>query len=391
MFYVKVTFLLLALRIWLHAASDERCGIDRAFTVIHESSQIDGVVYSYISDTIAHCIIKCVKHVRCKSINFNHLTRECQLSSLYSKMTTLTKQANWVHMETDPYKKYQGKNCIENSNQCENHDYCRSLCRPPWYECMCINEKYGKSCNRNPCKNSGTCVNACFSPGYTCVCPALFVGERCEHYGIHFVIHFIGPSKQHAITNINFSPISGVSVCFWFRDEGVDTVWRAVVNLLQNGGKCNFFTVAVKYNKFKIGLFAEHYQLNTVVEKNKWYHVCAIYDLSTLSGLLYVNGEYVETVMGPVMTNNQFYANGVVLGQDVDLSGGACVVNDINQGFIGYITLVNIWSRRLSVTEVRDTYLQNIPFGDLRWDELLTFHETGDIKKVLFSPNFTIH
>lgn len=161
--------------------------------------------------------------------------------------------------------------------------------------------------------------------------------------------------------------------------------------MLQDGSKCNLFTVAVNENKFMISLSENHYQLNTAVEKNKWYHVCAIYDSSTFSGLLYVNGEYVETVMGPSITSAGFYANSVVLGQDVDPSGGTCVVSDIHQGFIGYITLVNIWSRRLSITEVRDIYLRNIPIGDFSWDELLTFDETDDIKKVLISPNFTIH
>lgn len=206
-------------------------------------------------------------------------------------MTTLTKRVNWVHMETDPHKKFQGRHCIENSNQCERHDYCRSLCGPPWYECMCINEKYGKSCDLNPCKNSGRCINSCSSPGYKCVCSSMYGGEKCEDL---YAINFVSKSKEHAITDINLPSLTAVSVCFWFRNEGVDDQWSVMVGLIQKSDRCNFLSVSLKKDHFTINLPGGKYDLKTGVKKTKWYHVCVTYGSPTFHGLLYLNGEYGE-------------------------------------------------------------------------------------------------
>ena len=105
-----------------------------------------------ISETIKHCIIRCMMTKICKSINFNRETTECEISEHTSKTENLENRKGWFHLESTDKEEICNRYA-----PCPNHDYCSPICQSPWYKCKCNNEVYGKLCDTSPCQNGGVC------------------------------------------------------------------------------------------------------------------------------------------------------------------------------------------------------------------------------------------
>ena len=58
--------------------------------------------------------------------------------------------------------------------------------------------------------------------------------------------------------------------------------------------------------------------------------------------------------------------------QDADRSGDKCVVNDVDQSFLGQLAMVNVWKYVLSADEVSKVYHEEFGPGDLlSWGKIL--------------------
>ena len=55
-------------------------GFYAAFTVINAGRLRGSILSSLIEDNLQNCIMKCVKHLSCKTVNYNSKSGECDLN-----------------------------------------------------------------------------------------------------------------------------------------------------------------------------------------------------------------------------------------------------------------------------------------------------------------------
>ncbi|XP_057308930.1 uncharacterized protein LOC130647183 [Hydractinia symbiolongicarpus] len=96
------------------------------------------------------CVEKCILHDSCQSINYNDVTKECDLleSTIVDGGNNATNEVDWTHYETDPGNKEVGNVCSSLS-PCKGH-YCEDICESPGFNCTCLDGYYGEKCERDP-------------------------------------------------------------------------------------------------------------------------------------------------------------------------------------------------------------------------------------------------
>ena len=111
---------------------------------------------------------------------------------------------------------------------------------------------------------------------------------------------------------------------------------------------------------------------------NEWQHLCVTWSGGN-SIKFYCDGGLQHTEASSLVQVN---AKHIVVGQDVDGGSSTCIINDRNQGFMGDISMVNIWKQELNAAEVNQVYNGEFGQGDVaNWETLLQFTETNDISK----------
>ena len=119
-----------------------------------------------------------------------------------------------------------------------------------------------------------------------------------------------------------------------------------------------------------------------------WYHYCLCWDYTSRTANIYHNGRQTGSISTP--SGRRLTINGrVVLGQDQDSVGGGF---DTSQAFGGELQKLNIYSKKLSSTEVGDMYSAGRcsdtvekSYGQsrqLKWEEVLQQPRYGNVNVV---------
>lgn len=121
------------------------------------------------------------------------------------------------------------------------------------------------------------------------------------------------------------------------------------------------------------------------VKKGEWYHYCECWDFNSKTADIYHNGKRSGSISSPAWRKLDNNGN-VVLGQDQDIMGGRFV---ISQSFGGEIQKLNMFSKKLSSSEVSemysagrcsDTVEKSHASRELKWEDILKVPTTGDIQ-----------
>ena len=121
------------------------------------------------------------------------------------------------------------------------------------------------------------------------------------------------------------------------------------------------------------------------VTKGEWYHYCECWDFTSKTADIYHNGKRSGSMSSTGLRKLGKNGN-VVLGQDQDIMGGRFV---ISQSFGGEIQKLNMFSKKLSSSEVSemysagrcsDTVEKSHASRELKWEDILKVPTTGDIR-----------
>ena len=115
-------------------ANDTDCYLSREISVISKDQKISPYFKTHTNVSYQQCVFNSAIMKICKSINYNPTTKECQISTVDTRSTVLINAVGWFHIQENIYAKYQGQICAV-KKPCPDHDYCISLCQPPWYQC----------------------------------------------------------------------------------------------------------------------------------------------------------------------------------------------------------------------------------------------------------------
>ena len=333
------------------------------FSVIHDSVRITPVFATFRDITFQYCISSCMVYNGCQSVNVKVDLSMCELSEKQRSNGKMVHDKGWIHVETNPYSLYQGRTC-ENLKPCIDYDYCVATSFPPWYACKCKNSTNGKACNSNPCQNKGKCIHNCAHANYTCQCFSPYFGKNCENQFIHFETQHID-HKIYAIPLINKDSLTA---CIWFNSETFTSYAQALFAIFPvDQRECNTFLGLILDRMFWLEIRGNRYIFSYIFEEFKWYHICISWK-QLFNVTLYVNGKS-EEIQQSGSSNTPLNAAYIVLGQETDYKGTSCQVNDIRNGFLGKVAMLNIWGNELSVSDVQNVYTGKYIEGDIvNWD-----------------------
>ena len=178
-----------------------------------------------------------------------------------------------------------------------------------------------------------------------------------------------------------------LSVCSWIRKSrsGNDPTWfsYAASNSLHN----EIFLSADGGENYLFNTQTVNLRSTAGVSIGEWYHYCLCWSISSRAGVIYHNGRQTGSFTTP--TERRLTLNGyLVLGQDQDTYGGGF---QSSQSFGGELFKLNVFSRKLTWTEVSEMYSagrcsdvekEHDDTRQLMWEQILLQPKTGNVRTV---------
>ena len=178
--------------------------------------------------------------------------------------------------------------------------------------------------------------------------------------------------------------VKSLSFCTWIKDSKRKrgSYFFTAYSAISDNKGCNSFMVFAYKNYYHLYLKEKSYKFATYVIYNKWIHLCVTW--SGKAAKLYINGDLKGKVATP---KTSVKISDILLGNDVDSSGGVCKATDKAQGLIGELTLSYVWNREISPLDVKSVHQGQSVDGVLKkWTDFLKPADTKDVyKKMIIS------
>ena len=176
------------------------------------------------------------------------------------------------------------------------------------------------------------------------------------------------------------------SICSWIRKlrEGGDPSWFSYA---VSGSHNELWMTDSGYN-YIFDSYTANVQSQAGVTTGVWYHYCVCWDYTSRTADIYHNGRKTGSISTP--SGRKLTSNGnLVLGQDQDSVGGGF---DSGQAFGGELQKLNMFSKKLSSSEVNEMYSAGRcsdtvekthgDYRQLKWEDILQQTRTGNVNVV---------
>ncbi|XP_063678660.1 uncharacterized protein LOC134814465 [Bolinopsis microptera] len=201
----------------------------------------------------------------------------------------------------------------------------------------------------------------------------------------HKVLKFGNTVGDYIRFKPNMQPFSeAFSLCSWIRKS-------------RSGSQAHWFSYATRSNYNEIVItdegssnyvfdsYSTNVRAQAGVTAGVWYHYCLCWSLSSRTATIYHNGRQTGSFTTP--SGRRLTAGGyLVLGQDQDTYGGSF---DSSQSFGGELDKTNIFSKKLTSSEVSELYSAGrcsdveSKYDDVRqlkWEQILQQPRTGNVR-----------
>ena len=178
------------------------------------------------------------------------------------------------------------------------------------------------------------------------------------------------------------------SLCSWIRKlrGGSNPTWFSYAT--SNSNHNEIFIDDDGRQNYIFNDITKNVQSQAGVAVGEWYHYCLCWSLASRTATIHHNGKQTGSFSTP--SGRRLTAGGyLVLGQDQDSYGGSF---DTSQAFGGELYKLNIFSTRLSSSEVSELYStgrcsdiekKHDETRKLKWEQILQQTRTGDVSEIV--------
>ena len=206
-------------------------------------------------------------------------------------------------------------------------------------------------------------------------------GESAATTESYKILKFGASTRDYVTFTPDMRPFTeAFSLCSWIRklrSQSEEPTWfsYAASNSLNN----EIVIFDDGYANIVLSSFNTNVKSRAGVVVGDWYHYCICWDYTSRTANIYHNGR--QTGSCSTSSGRRLIVNGrVVLGQDQDTVGGSF---QAHQAFGGELQKLNIYSKKLSSSEVGDMYSagrcsdtvekSHGQSRQLKWEEVLRF------------------